>query len=365
MQILIDTNIYLSYLRPNADFEQLEKLKDLVKKKKITLLLPKQIQDEYERNVGWCIEIAKTAIRPVIGLEELKRIAGETVKLQKQSITKTELDKLNKDFTTAIKKAEDDVAKYPSEKKKMIANIEKTEKIIAEIFSLTTKIQEKKTHIQNAHTRHIKGNPPRKREKQKAEEELVDDQSFGDAIVWETLLDVATEDDLKIVSSDLDFAEPEEDGYVLNRVLKREWGEKTKKKIGLIATLPKLLDGIEGKKAPKTTTKEVVTETSDKSSFQLSDSPLFGGFSALANTNWSPVRSFHLPQIGNESNIFSPTIDNNHISWIIPNSHLPLIGMGPTYCPYCGSPLTNQETIGLIYQTFNSCAKCGRSFSVN
>ena len=52
MKVLLDTNIYLNFYKRknNQQLKSLDILLDLIDKKKIILLFPKQIEDEFIRN---------------------------------------------------------------------------------------------------------------------------------------------------------------------------------------------------------------------------------------------------------------------------------------------------------------------------
>jgi hypothetical protein len=65
MNLFIDTNIFLSFYHLSSDdLEELRKLGVLLDKKKVTLLLPKQVIDEYRRNRE--VKIAD-ALKPIPG----------------------------------------------------------------------------------------------------------------------------------------------------------------------------------------------------------------------------------------------------------------------------------------------------------
>ena len=207
MKVFIDTNTYLSFLGPESNLLSLLEFRKLLKEKspKFELIVNQQIFDEYERNLGKKIDESR---------QEIKKELFD-IKLTKPSFVGEKIDK-------DIEKIREKVEGYRKEKLKEIEkHLLETEEIIKEIFSLGVKIEINDSIIKRAQERYIRGNPPRKKSSSE------NNTSYGDAINWECMVSLV-DDDLVIVSFDLDYAEPSNGDKVINRFLKKEWEEKDK-----------------------------------------------------------------------------------------------------------------------------------------
>jgi hypothetical protein len=211
MKLFIDTNtLFSSYFGPDSDWKSLQELEKMIKSKKVDLFFTEQIENEYLRNVASRIDQTRDSLN----------------KLTFEFTCKPKLDDLDDDFRS---KMEQDISKIKKDferyKEKKINGFEEKLKVgielIDRIFSSANKIGYSEAIIERAKLRHIKGNPPKKD----------NDNSYGDAINWESILEYGTNDDFVIITKDPDYLEKGSKGKMLNRVLVKEWKEKTKNKL--------------------------------------------------------------------------------------------------------------------------------------
>lgn len=234
MQIFIDTNRWFSYFKPGAQIETLVKLKALIKSGKVTLVLPQQTEDEYTRNVG------KRREQEIVALRAAHVISMDPIEVEFEEKEKS------KYFEKEIKKRTDQAQKDIKSREKTFIDAEKhldkTEKIIVELFSLSKKIPVTAEIIEKARIRQLRGNPPKKDKNGNNAET----DSHGDAINWECLIEAA-DDEFTIISNDKDYSEPSKNGVTLNRYLVNEWGKYKGTKISIMNSLGELLNKIEPK----------------------------------------------------------------------------------------------------------------------
>jgi predicted nuclease of predicted toxin-antitoxin system len=178
----------------------------------------------------------------------------------------------------------------------------------------------------------MKGNPPRKHK---------EDRSFGDAIVWESLLKEAERDNLAIITHDSDFISKQKGEEVLNSFLRKEWERKTKKKIELFISLAKFINHFENKQIIK---KEIVREEEKRSQAAIINSTNTAALSGLVNLdlggNYITASGMTTTGIA-ASDIFS----NSGLAW---NQGQP-ISLSAAYeiqylkfCPYCGESIEEE-----------------------
>ncbi len=206
--VFIDTNILLNFYNFNSEhLNKLENIINLVKENKITIYIPSQVMDEFERNRE--NEINKT-------LRYLRDNVNPNVRgnLTQQNID--EMTKIN-DFILKLKKTTEEL------EKKIIIQFKKrslpADKLIKDIFKSAKIIELNDEIINKAKNRYIRGNPPGKK------------NSYGDAINWETLLsEVKNNEDLYFISGDSDYFS-EIDSNEFSPFLQREWGKNKNSKI--------------------------------------------------------------------------------------------------------------------------------------
>lgn len=196
MDLFIDTNIYLSFYHyASDDLEELKKLIVLLKQKKLTLYLPEQVVQEFNRN-----REAKIA-------DALKRFKDQRLKLQFPQMCK-DFDEYAK-LRNLQKEYEEHHAALLNKLHEAVANHSlKADEITTQLFTLAKRIPCPPELLQKARTRAAVGNPPGK------------DNSLGDAVNWEALLAaVPNAADLNFITDDSDYSSPlgEElfNGYLL------------------------------------------------------------------------------------------------------------------------------------------------------
>jgi len=207
MNLYIDTNIYLTFFHLSSDdLEELRKLSLLQQKKKIILFLPEQTRGEFFRN------------REVKISDALKKFKDENLNNLFPQMCKayTEYDKMRQ----AIKDFEQNKNALLD---KLMTDIErkglKADYIISEIFKNAVFIETNELLLNKGKMRYDLGNPPGK------------DKSYGDAINWESLLNVVPNgEDIHFITDDKDFVSPlNSDNF--NSFLVEEWNNTKKSKL--------------------------------------------------------------------------------------------------------------------------------------
>ena len=212
MQVFLDTQIIFGNFGENAEL-RLDELLRLVKEKKIVFIYTAQLENEYLRGVGDRISQTRKSIKKSevsLKVEEAKKDGPKMDPEFKVSLEK------------GIKAIKDGYAKHQSRRLKSYdSKVKKIEKIVAALFRAGKKIPYTDEIIEAAKLRHIKGNPPKKD----------NDNSYGDAINWESLLKHSKDDDLIVITKDSDYLEANSESFVLNRLLIKEWKEVSKKEL--------------------------------------------------------------------------------------------------------------------------------------
>jgi predicted nucleic acid-binding protein len=217
-KIIIDTNIYLNFYRLDSgqSLEMLKNLNQLIKNKNFKLVLPKQIEDEFIRN--------KNSKSAIYGDHILNFEKGLSVQFKIPHLIKSsqKIKQIEKTIKKLQSQKEDAVKDY---KNRVFNPNSKINQQIDLLFSNAIRPPETNEVLQKAWFRNLRGNPPRK-----------DNSSFGDAIIWESILEQCTDDDLILISGDGDF-ESEINQEDIHEFLKTEWSKKTDKKIMLYTKL--------------------------------------------------------------------------------------------------------------------------------
>ena len=191
---------------------------------------------------------------------------------------------------------------------------------------MANKIEEPIEILQRAYFRTLRRNPPRK-----------DNSSFGDAIIWETLLKNFLDQDIVIISGDGDFSS-EIDKNQINPYLKKEWSEQSKKSIKLYTNLGLFINEQSGKKKP--ITKETIQEENYLNSRIISPSSAQLFMSGGLN---SSVVSLS----GNPFPLSSPQ-----------DNYLRVGAVDDSYCTCCGKKYTQ---LSAAMSAFGRCNNCGDS----
>lgn len=200
MDVFIDTNILIALYRLSSeDLEGFKKIYVLLENKKINILLTKQVKNEFFR------------IRDDVIFEAIKKFKEQSLKLNVPAIFRADeefeslkllKDKYNKQHQNLLRKIEtenqesslqaDEVVHY-------IINKSNCLEITDDIFN-------------KAQKRHALGNPPGK------------NNTLGDQVNWEILLENNSIEDLHLISADGDYFHG--NTSEIKRFLKNEWLDK-------------------------------------------------------------------------------------------------------------------------------------------
>ena len=200
--LYIDTNVYLTFYHfSNEDLEELKKLIALINTGNITLYLPQQTRNEFDRN------------REVKIADSLEKLRGTKLGNQFPMICHSYdeyalMKKAIKTFETSKSELLDKL-QHDAETRTLLAD-----EVLNQLFSKASIIETSDDILKRSILRFDIGNPPGK------------DKSYGDAINWESLLDETPEDkDLYFVSDDKDYYSKLNDKK-FNEYLLKEWKEK-------------------------------------------------------------------------------------------------------------------------------------------
>lgn len=243
MKVIIDTNIYLNFYRKRADESLLfiKALIDLVKKGKFQLILPVQVKNEFLYNKE---QVVKEQLIALDSGLDVKVILPDFIKKSR------EVKRLKSAVKTLIEVKNCTIVEYKKRAFNPRSNINKG---ISNLFKLASVLDGTEL-IQRAYFRNLQGFPPRK-----------DNRSFGDAIIWETLLEHCSDDDLTIISADGDYSSDEKPKKI-HSFLEAEWSDKTNgKTVVLYDNLGKFINDI----SPKIN-KPISKELIEKDDYQLS-----------------------------------------------------------------------------------------------
>ncbi|AVI52209.1 hypothetical protein C5O00_14005 [Pukyongia salina] len=199
MNLYIDTNVYLTFYHfSNEDLKELKKLIALINTGNINLFLPEQTKNEFYRN--------------------------REVKIS-DSIDKLRVSKLNNQFPmichsySEYDKMKKAIKQFESNKSKLLKKLQhdaESESLVADdvlnqLLSKAIIIETTDDILNESVTRFEMGNPPGK------------DKSYGDAINWVSLLEIAPEDeDLHFISEDKDYYSKLNEAN-FNSYLLKEW----------------------------------------------------------------------------------------------------------------------------------------------
>lgn len=207
MQLFIDTNILLSFYSLNQDdLAELNKIIAAIESQQITLLLTDQIINEFYRNREQRIEGA------------IKSFRAQTFNTQFPQLCEDypEIDILRETLKHHEQAHAALVAKILVDIK---AKTLKADQIIQSLFRLGKQLTPNLTTIENARLRMSVGNPPGK------------NNSLGDAINWESLLDqTSAGEDLYFITGDKDYCSALTDDEFSDFLL-TEWHGRKQTKI--------------------------------------------------------------------------------------------------------------------------------------
>lgn len=202
MHLFLDTNIYLGvYKLSGDDLEELRKLAVTVRAGDTVLYLTGQGEDEFRRNragiIAESLKTVETAPVPKAYPQLMRNLDG--------------FAQLRETFTTFERQRADllQEARAGALRQELQAD-----GLVQELFGIAKHIPETEEISRAAHDRHLRGNPPGKKD------------SIGDALNWECLL-VAVPDgeDLVLVTADKDYIS-KLDGTTLDAFLVEEWRDR-------------------------------------------------------------------------------------------------------------------------------------------
>lgn len=214
--VFIDSNIWLSlYDRSKNDLEQFKKIKDYLENHNIKLIVPQQVYDEALRN-------RDNKLNQTLNKFKLQNVEYPAFckGYEDYNSIKRNIDNVSKEFEIWKKDIENDLINY-----ELPADL-----AIKEILEYVDVI-DCSEYYNKGFIRSISGNPPGKKD------------SFGDAIIWECLLDVIPiGEDLYFISDDNDFVRPM-NKFKMSYFLNKEWESKKKSKIHFFKDLVSFTKG--------------------------------------------------------------------------------------------------------------------------
>lgn len=199
MNLFIDTNILLSFYHySNEDLEELRKLAVLINQPSITLHLPRQVIDEFERNrdnkIADGLKILRSGELP-------KQFPQMCQDYDEYQTMRTAINDFEKARSELMEKLGDDIKN----------NRLKADLIIELLFNNGNIIEITDDLLERSRRRFDLGNPPGKR------------KSYGDAINWECLLESVIEGaDLYLIADDNDYF-AKTDYELFSPFLAKEW----------------------------------------------------------------------------------------------------------------------------------------------
>ena len=205
MHLFIDTNIFLNFYTYPDDDGVIDELLENIGPNNIVLHLPKQVENEFERN-------------------RESKLHGAVTEFQSSKFPNAVPNHMR--GTEAARNYQDAIKIAESAKKTLIANATglalqndlPVDKKITELFNKSQKYAEDDATFKLAIERSQRGNPPGKGE------------SVGDRYNWEVLLKHVPAGDLHIVSKDGDYASPlanlDKRTVKAKRYLSEEWSKK-------------------------------------------------------------------------------------------------------------------------------------------
>jgi len=212
--LFLDSQIWLDlYYFSNDDLNQFDKLKDMLGID-IKLFVTKQVENEVKRNRENKIKAALAQFQD-INIQFPNLCKGYDSFMTIKSSYNT-FKSLHKELISNLKKDIEDENLY-------------ADKVIKECFEKVDILPYSEEIINKSILRYKCGNPPGK------------ENSYGDAINWETLLEnVPNGEDLFFISSDKDFRSPLNEKS-LCKFLSHEWKEKKKSEIYFYTSLTMFL----------------------------------------------------------------------------------------------------------------------------
>lgn len=318
----------------------MRRVKELVNAKEIVLLVPEQVIHEYQRDRRkvaeetreHLLQAGKYAPSAHLVLGKNKRVVKKVTKTVKE---------VRGAFEKLIKKYDEQIENECTE----------ADKLLKQLFKKARILPDSETILKKAKNRYIKGNPPRK-----------NNFSYGDAIIWEILLQDATSEALTVISRDSDYTEMQKGKKALNSFLRTEWGKKTQKNIDFFESLGEFVNV----RDKKQTIKREIVEEEKLPYVRAADGVIYG-------TAVNPILGTASVQgiASSASAVISPISDGmgvyNVLNTPMTEPYLTVSAFnhsGIAYCPYCGEKDPCPRAEDVIFASSRRCKKCGKSINL-
>jgi hypothetical protein len=199
--LFLDTNVFLSFFHfAKDDLDALRRVAVLVKRDRVTLLLPDQVVREFHRNRDGKVADALKQVENSKLPAEYPRFCQDLPEYHQLRAQRDEYETTRKALLENVRAA--------AEGRKLAAD-----KVTEELFKAATAIEITPEIFARADHRYRRGDPPGKQDRR---------ESIGDALNWESLLSIEEEGDLYFVAEDLDWASALNTS-TFNSVLQNEW----------------------------------------------------------------------------------------------------------------------------------------------
>jgi hypothetical protein len=226
MKIFVDTNTFLSFFGLHSSTSSLDEFEDLLNDDSVDLqfIYPEQVRKEYIKNINSRIE------------EERRKFDKKSFSLD--SVPNIIDKESRKDIQEKLQETEE---MFNSQKEKFREEyeemIDRRQEQIDRIFEAGNMISYTREALERAQLRFVKGLPPKKKSQ----------DSHGDAICWELLINRNFTEPFTIISNDSDFTDKVEKNKVLSRYLREEWDEKQNVPINHFRALGEFINNFEDK----------------------------------------------------------------------------------------------------------------------
>ncbi|OGH94606.1 MAG: hypothetical protein A2538_00420 [Candidatus Magasanikbacteria bacterium RIFOXYD2_FULL_41_14] len=294
----------------------LKNLINLIEKEKLELILPKQIEDEFIRNKNSSNIYHDHILNFGEGLGVTLKTPNLLTFSQKINQIKSTVKKLNSLKERAVTDYKNRVFNPKS----------RINRSLNKLFSLATRPEESDTLLQKAWFRNLRGNPPRK-----------NNASFGDAIIWETIIQNFVDEDLFLISGDGDFESDIKNGKI-NELLMFEWSNKTENKITLYKELGSFINEKSKNRKKLPIAQNIIKDEEILNSTYITDYPLSIG------SNMGVTK--------NASDIGWKDVLNQTYAYTL-----------KSYCSCCGVEADSSITNSIMFGG-DKCQNCSETYSV-
>lgn len=338
MNLFIDTNIYLSYFETSKEtIKSLDELEKLLAKKKVRILLPEQVRNEF-------------SIRKNTKVREMRKILKEKEREISFSLPPIargwkESEKLVENIRSIKKSFKSFYKKY---EKTVIGEDSQVDKKIEKIFKKAINVPNSEKIFKKAFYRVLSGRPPGK------------NKEYKDAIIWEAILGKKPKGKLIIISNDDDWY-ADEASNAINNFLIKEWSKINKEAIEGYRSLGQFIGKIT---KSKKITKKIIKEE-ESVSRRLADIENLSTLNISQTTSSGTISSSLYGQ--SLSTTSDPTVVSG--SWGTTSS-FDISAKPCKFCPFCGKEIKEIPTdyhslyVTTGYDDSITCPHCHKSFSV-